>query len=157
LIIYPYHAQILALFEETGLANAFEEWKAAVTREVSAARQRHPGAQITLFDFSGYGSYNCERIPDKGDRATSTRWYWEAGHFKKQLGDILLESIFSRSLLTEMAKGSRSSAIFGFQLDDSNSAGNLKRINHERTECKQSYPELFTDAAALVEFERSRD
>lgn len=157
LIIYPYHAQILALFEETGLANAFEEWKIAVTREVSAARQRHPDAQIALFDFSGYGSYNCERIPDKGDHVTSTRWYWEAGHFKKQLGDILLESILSRSSLTQLAKGSRPSAIFGFQLDDSNSAGNLKRINHERAECKQSYPELFTEAAALVEFERSRD
>lgn len=157
LIIYPYHAQILALFQEAGLANAFEEWKMALISEVSAARARHPDARITLFDFSGYGPYNCERIPENGDLATSTHWYWEAGHFKKQLGDILLDSIFSRSSLSEQAEGRRQPEIFGFQLDESNSAENLKRISLERDQCKQSYPELFADAVALVQLERSRN
>jgi hypothetical protein len=157
LIIYPYHAQILALFEETGLAGAFEEWKMALISEVSAARARHPGARITLFDFSGYGPYNCERIPENGDHVTSTRWYWEAGHFKKQLGDILLESIFSRPLLSGQAEGQRPPGIFGFQLEESNSSENLKRIGLERAECKQHYPELFADARALAQLERGRN
>ncbi|HET7061437.1 MAG TPA: hypothetical protein VFI43_04590 [Nitrosospira sp.] len=157
LIIYPYHAQILALFEETGLANAFEEWKMALISEVSAARARHPDARITLFDFSGYGPYNCERIPEHGDHVTSTQWYWEAGHFKKQLGDILLKSVFSSPLLTEQTEGQRPPGMFGFQLDDSNSAENLKRISLERARCSQSYPELFAEATALVRLERGRN
>ena len=45
------------------------------------------------------------------------------GILKKQLGDILLESILSRSRLTQMAEESRPSAIFGFQLDDSKAPG----------------------------------
>ncbi len=158
LIIYPYHAQILAIFEEVGLAHTFEEWKNLLIHEVSAARLRHPGARIALFDFSGYSSYNCEKIPAKGDRVSATRWYWEAGHFKKQLGDIVLESIFSRSTGSAQAvhDGLKTPGKFGFQLEESNRTQNIQRIDLERSECMQSYPELFTEVAALVADERSR-
>jgi hypothetical protein len=157
LVIYPYHAQILALFEETGLAHAFEEWKELLIHEVSAARLRHPGARIALFDFSGYNSYNCEKIPARGDRASATRWYWEAGHFKKQLGDIVLESIFSRPASSRLAPpdGSGSLEKFGFRLEESNRTLNVERIRLERSECMRYYPELFAEAAALVADERS--
>jgi hypothetical protein len=152
LIIYPYHAQILALFEETGLWLTFEEWKNLLTREISAARKRHPSARFTLFDFSGYGSYNCERIPEKGDRKMAAHWYWEAGHFKKELGDVVLESIFSRSTDPLQMAESDKLDVFGFQLDESISALTLnsQRIYHERSECMQLYPELFVESAALV-------
>ena len=152
LVIYPYHAQIFALFEKTGLMLAFEEWKDLLIQEVSAARQRHPGARIALFDFSGYNSYNCEKIPAKGDRTSATRWYWEAGHFKKQLGDIVLESIFSGpvSLGLIPQDGSGTPGKFGFRLEESNRMLNIQRIRLERLECVQYYPELFAEVAALV-------
>ena len=156
LIIYPYHAQILALFEETGLTHAFEEWKNLLVREISAARLRHPHARISLFDFSGYGSYNCEKVPPKGDRVTATHWYWEAGHFKKQLGDVILETIFSRSVNPELIRhgGPGTSEQFGFELEESNKNQNTQRIYLERLECMQNYPELFAEAASLVADER---
>lgn len=158
LIIYPYHAQILALFEKTGLWHAFEEWKNLLTREVSTAQQRHPDLGIALFDFSGYGDYNCERIPAKGNRVTATRWYWEAGHFKKELGDIVLNVVFSlptNSLQTVPAAHGRSD-VFGFELKESNAATNRRRICFERSACLRRYPELFEEAAALVTGRRER-
>jgi hypothetical protein len=157
LVIYPYHAQILALFEETGLAHAFEEWKDLLIHEVSAARLRHPGTHIALFDFSGYNSYNCEKIPEKGDRMSATRWYWEGGHFKKQLGDIVLESIFSSPASPQVAPhdGSRTPGKFGFRLEETNRTLNIQRIRFERSECMRYYPELFAEVAALVADERS--
>lgn len=153
LIIYPYHAQTLALFEETGLWPAFEEWKKVITKEIVAARTQYSGANIALFDFSGYGSYNCEKIPARGDRTSTTEWYWEAGHFKGELGAIMLES------LLPLSEGSvkphnfhvvASEDVFGFHLDESTNAANTLRISRERSQCKQNHPELFTDAASLV-------
>ncbi|SFN76821.1 hypothetical protein SAMN05216386_1771 [Nitrosospira briensis] len=152
LIIYPYHAQILALFEETRLWSSFWKWKDLLVREVSAAKQRHPGARIALFDFSGYGNYNCEKIPAKGDRTTATRWYWEAGHFKKELGDIVLESVFSNSANTfQMINVEQDKPdTFGFQLNESNTILNLRRIYQERSRCMKSHPALFVEAIELV-------
>jgi hypothetical protein len=153
LIIYPYHAQILVLFEETGLWPDFEDWKRVLMKEIAAARAQHAGTSIALFDFSGYGSYNCERIPAKGDLTTGTKWYWEAGHFKGELGAIVLESVLSSSDGSVKSRNFHAIAsedVFGFQLDESTNAANSRRISRERSHCKQNHPELFTDAASLV-------
>ena len=153
LIIYPYHAQILALFEETGLMPPLEEWKNSLTREVSVARLHHPGASIALFDFSGYGNYNCERIPAKGHREAVTRWYWEAGHFKKELGDVVLDVVLSSpgNPLPMGGAGEDRSNVFGFELNEANGEMNRRRIHLERSQCMRSYPELFMEVAALVQ------
>jgi hypothetical protein len=148
LIIYPYHAKIMALFEETELWGAFEDWKKLVLAEVSAARKRHPDARITLADFSGYGIYQCERIPEKGDRKTTTRWYWEAGHFKKELGDIVLEKALSLSAAAPVEGGAE--PVFGMWLDENSADQNRWRIARERAECANAYPQLFADAKAIV-------
>jgi hypothetical protein len=158
LIIYPYHAQILALFEETGIGLSFEEWKTLVTREVSGAQLRHPRASIGLFDFSGFGNYNCERIPAQGDRVTATRWYWEAGHFKKELGDVVLDVVLSAPANSLRMVGAVQDKLntFGFELNESNSAINRRRIDLERSECMRNYPELFAEAATLVQERATR-
>ncbi len=150
LIIYPYHAQILALFEATGLWPSFEAWKAMLIAEVAAAHQRHPGASIELMDFSGFGGYRCERIPLKGDRRSVTHWYWEAGHFKKELGDIVLSRIFSSDSNTDTL------ADFGTPLDAATLIANQQRIARERKECVAQYPELFQEVASLVAVTESR-
>lgn len=161
LIIYPYHAQILVLFEETGLWSAFENWKKILTKEIAATHTRHTRANIVLFDFSGYGNYNCEKIPARGDRTSTTEWYWEAGHFKGGLGAILLELLLSSADGSGKSRNFHAIAsedMFGFQLDESTNAANSRRISDERSHCKQNHPELFTDTAFLVaEIRRLQD
>lgn len=140
LVIYPYHAQILAMFEQTGLWPVFEEWKAMLAGEVERARTLHPGATITLWDFSGFGPIQCERIPAKGDLATATRWYWEAGHFKSALGDVVLGDVL----------GARAVPQLGVRLGVDNLDENRRRIARERSQCAAAYPALFADVARLV-------
>lgn len=79
---------MLAMFEAAGLWPLFDEWKAQLVLAIGDIRVRFPDARISLTDFSGYGTYNCERIPAANERDAATRWYWEAGHFKKALGDL---------------------------------------------------------------------
>jgi len=152
LIIYPYHAQNLALFEETGLWPAFEAWKEMLITEVTAARLRHPNASIELFDFSGFGGYRCERIPPKEDHRNVSRWYWEAGHFKKELGDIVLSRVYFPASESKgsLDKNKDTLTDFGTQLDATTRIANQKRIAREREECATQYPELFLEAAGIV-------
>jgi len=86
LVIYPYHAQILAMFEQAGLWPGFESWKELLANKVGEAQKKYPGMQIELWDFSGFSAYQCEPIPAKNDRHASTQWYWEAGHFQEGPG-----------------------------------------------------------------------
>ncbi|HWW73051.1 MAG TPA: hypothetical protein VN089_24160, partial [Duganella sp.] len=94
LIIYPYHAQLMVMMEQTGLWPVFEQWKLRLLREVARFNGAHPGARVVLWDFSGYGRPQCEAIPARGDIVRGTRWYWESGHFKSALGELILERVF---------------------------------------------------------------
>lgn len=138
LVIYPYHAQMLAMFEAAGLWPLFEAWKAQLVQEIGAVTARYPDAHIFLTDFSGYGAYNCEPIPAADERGTATRWYWEAGHFKKALGDIVLQRVMSPQ---DNAPGDGQ---FGMPLDDASLEENRARIAQERNSCAAAQPALFS-------------
>lgn len=139
LVIYPYHAQIMALLDEAGMAPLFEQWKTRLATQVAALRAAHPQARVTLWDFSGYGPYQCEAIPPKGERKAQTRWYWEAGHFKAELGNLMLE---------RMLAPQRESA-FGFALTPERIDANRARVAGERAACLAANPALFAEAASL--------
>lgn len=148
LVIYPYHAQLLAMFEAAGLWPLFEQWKTQLVREVALVKEQYPAAQLTLADFSGYGVYNCERIPAAGERGAATRWYWEAGHFKKALGDIVLQRVMRQNTLAD--------GRFGMALDGATLAANGDRIAAERGACAAAQPELFLSSRQLFAARRSR-
>ncbi|WP_088750599.1 hypothetical protein [Herbaspirillum robiniae] len=142
LVIYPYHAQMLALFEQAGLWPLFESWKRMLAEEVAQAQRDYPGVAIELWDFSGFAPYQCEPIPAKGDRRTGTRWYWEAGHFKKALGDLILARLQDDAGSTAPA--------FGERLTPASLEDNRQRIARERAVCAAAAPSVFTDASLLV-------
>jgi hypothetical protein len=148
-VIYPYHAQILALFEETGLLAAFDNWKREVVAEVSDLLLDRKGARISIIDFSGYGSYQCESIPEKGDHRSATRWYWEAGHFKKALGDVAMEQILFLASTSEL--NSQDQNVFGVKLSQANFNANFERMGMERAQCAKSNPQLFEEIKTLVQ------
>jgi hypothetical protein len=93
LVIYPYHAHLLEIFRAYGLWPLFEEWKRALVRKVGADRAA-AGWSPALWDFSGYDQYTTERVPPLGDKSSQVHWYWEAGHFKRELGELVLARVF---------------------------------------------------------------
>lgn len=92
LIIYPYHAEIRLMIERLGIGGLFAEWKRSLL--ALAERPRKGAGQVVVWDFSGIGSETREAIPARGDRKTQLKYYWEAGHFKKELGDRIIVRIF---------------------------------------------------------------
>jgi hypothetical protein len=151
LVIYAYHAQILALFEQSGLWPRFEAWKDILIEEVAAARQRYPQAHIALHDFSGYGYFNCERIPDAGERS-NTKWYWEAGHLKSSLGELIMQRMLNPALVPAQLNEAERQAYqnFGATLEQGTRAANRQRIASERDSCSAANPHLFEDMQLLV-------
>lgn len=91
LVIYPYHAQLLLMFDDVGLWPAFEEFKRQLVLEADRARSR--GCNVTVWDFSPPSRYTIQPVPAKDDRPGESPWYWEAGHFKKELGDLILKRL----------------------------------------------------------------
>lgn len=93
LIIYPYHADLLEIIRITGHAAAFEAWKRAVVAVVSDANASGD-KPIPLWDFGRFNEITAEAVPSTGDRQSRMRWYWESGHFKRELGDLVLARVF---------------------------------------------------------------
>lgn len=148
LVIYPYHAQILAMFEEAGLWPVFEQWKDLLVAEIDAVKAHHPAAHITLWDFSGYGDSQCETIPGKNDKTSATQWYWEAGHFKQTYGDQILARV--------LKEPRRAVEPIGMALNAGNLRENGIRIQQQRAVCMAAYPALFQQVDALMQAERDK-
>ncbi|CAH1906475.1 conserved hypothetical protein [Candidatus Nitrotoga sp. HW29] len=88
-VIYPYHAHLLEIFRITNCWDIFEDWKRELTLQIA----NHSHDQVTLWDFSGYHRYAREIVPPVGDKQTVVPDYWEAGHFKKELGHQILSRL----------------------------------------------------------------
>jgi hypothetical protein len=106
IIIYPYHAEIRLMIERLGMGQLFSDWKRIVVglAEKSAAQ----GGQVQVWDFSGISPETLEGIPEKGDRTIHLAHYWEAGHFKKELGDLIIDRLLGKQ------------SDFGIKLDSGN-------------------------------------
>lgn len=96
LLIYPYHAHLLETFRITGHWPGFEAWKRELAHLVADEARRHGGKAVPLWDFSQFNELTGEPIPARGDRQTAMRWYWEAGHFKRELGELVLMRVFDK-------------------------------------------------------------
>ena len=97
LVVYPYHARLLETIRVTGHWQDFEEWKRTLAEIVEKESKAYPSFSVDLWDFSGFDRYSTESVPPEGDRKTETQWYWEAGHFKSELGGKILDRIFDSS------------------------------------------------------------
>lgn len=142
LIIYPLHAQMVLIMEEAGLRETTRLWKAMLVREIAAYSLPEGSRRIRLWDFSGFSGARCEPIPVAGDTTTVTEWYWEAGHFKRALGDVVLRAVVGDSAIDPVLSGN--------VLDASGLPSNELRIERERQECMRNQPLLAADVRTIV-------
>jgi hypothetical protein len=100
LFSYPYHSDYLSLIEQVDAWHDFEEWKRRVSLIVADANQAEPKAHPVRFvDFATWSDYSTLPVPSRGDGGAA-QWYWEGGHFKQQLGDLMLGGIANPASMT---------------------------------------------------------
>jgi hypothetical protein len=90
LVIAPHHVDALEFYWRAGLWPRVEQLKRELAA-VAADPAEGLGSEVVLWDFLDYSAFNSEPVPPAGDRHTATRWFWEPTHFKKRLGDIMVE------------------------------------------------------------------
>jgi hypothetical protein len=140
-VIYPYHAHILEMFREAGLQPAFEAWKEELVRVIEPGNPAD-ARTCTLWDFSGYHRYAREAVPRVGDKHAALRWYWESGHFKHELGDLMLARMFGGG-----------DASFGGCLTAANVADDIRAMRRGHEEYVHDAAD---DSAAMADLVRAR-
>ncbi len=123
LYIHPYHAHLNESLIAAGLWPTFENWKREIARIVAQEGQ----GKVPLWDFSGYNTITTEPVPKQGDTKTRMQWYWESGHYKKAVGDMILDRV--------LGHGEPSRPIpedFGARLDTGTLEAHLRRIQAAR-------------------------
>lgn len=95
LATYPYHADLLEIIHMAGHGPTLNRWQMWLQSVVTGTLARNPNARISLWDYIGYSPITGEQVPVAGDRTSTMTWFWESGHFKRELGDHMLGEIYS--------------------------------------------------------------
>jgi hypothetical protein len=140
-VIYPYHAHLLETLNAAGLWPVFEDWK----RELAAILEQTPAKNDPLWDFSGYNRFTTEPVPAASEKNREVKWYWEAGHFKKELGDVVLSRLFgSRSAENPAPED------FGVSLTSGNIEKHLAGIRERQARYQSEYSEDLANIKAWI-------
>lgn len=145
ILIYPSHARQWEMIDScSGLWDTWEKWKqqlVTINEEEAAKVGRQPFA---LWDFSGYNSYTSEEVPVAEDNETKMQWYWESSHFKKELGDRVLDRVFGyHESDREIAHD------FGVPLSSKNIDNHLQNIRLAKKKWGESHPEDLKEIISL--------
>lgn len=145
LYIHPVHAHLNETIRIAGLWPTYEDWKRQLVRMVEhnngQFQDREP---ISLWDFSGYNPITSESVPHKGDHRPM-QWYWEAGHYKSSVGDLVLRTVFHPN-----APHPYPGTSFGVSLEPENIERHLERIRVEGKMYRNEHINDVTELSALA-------
>ena len=139
LATYPYHARLLELIVNAGLWEAYEEWKTSLTELVDVRRQG--GLKVQLRDFGAYHVFASEPIPGVNQNKPVPQWYWESGHFRRELGARMFDVMFGK----EPADG-----LFGAVLAPDSLAEHLDAVRASRLAFVRAQPKVVAELAAVA-------
>lgn len=144
IVISPSHARQFETIAAKGIWETFEQWKrqlVVLNESVAAEQGKRPFA---LWDFSGYNHYTTEAVPPLGDTKAQMQWYWESSHYKKELGDLVLDRMFNYKHPDRIIDKD-----FGVQLTSKNIETHLQKIRNDRQQWREIHPNDVTEIQAL--------
>lgn len=99
----PFHEQYWDLLSESGLMGEYADWLGSLSDMLEDLDDRN----VALWDFSADSAFIHEPVPEPGVRADPLRWFWEPSHYRKELGDLMLDSMLAERCGTEIVFGER--------------------------------------------------
>jgi len=123
---HPYHADVLEIFDGTGHWAEFENWK----RELVSLCAEH---DCQLWDFAVFNEVTTEEPPPYDDRTTVMQWYWESGHYRSTLGDLVIALLLSID--------SNASYSVGESINEDNFGRHLASIRKSRSSYRAAMPD----------------
>jgi hypothetical protein len=93
LFVSPSHAWHWEAFRLKGLWSQF----VALKRQLITINEQEAAfankAPFPIWDFSGYNSITIENVPKATDEKQKMTWFWDPIHYKKSLGDLILNRV----------------------------------------------------------------
>lgn len=99
----PFHESYWELMEEQSLMSVYADWMQSMTELVRA----HQGRSVSMWNFSQNSVYIHEKIPGRGVKTGPLNWFWEPAHYRRELGDIMVDAMFSESCSREAVFGNK--------------------------------------------------
>jgi|TARA_B100000315_G_scaffold70439_1_gene64267 hypothetical protein len=135
IFIHPIHASLQEIIKYAGLWPAFEDWKQKLVR-ITSEQNMDQAQKVQLWDFSGYNRFTTEEKTPLEALAPTMKWYWEALHYRKELGDRVLDRIYNHRHERRIIPDD-----FGILLSKNNIDGHLKLIREQQTEYERLHIE----------------
>lgn len=141
LAIAPMHVRYQEIQRLQGLDALYEDWKCTL---VSMLNQEAGGKHtpFSLYDFGVYSDETADPIPPKG----LARYYYEASHFNKALGNRLLEIALARPNQTSVnPPGS-----FGHHLTETSLNKHLEAVRRARAQWAENHAHELAEIEATL-------
>ncbi len=135
LFISPSHARQL---EATAIGNGwntFEFWKKQLVFLNEKIAKEKNTIPFAIWDFSGYYGLTSEAVPDKSDKKTKIKYYYESSHYTPALGDIVLDRMFDGNF-----SGGENYPDFGVKLTSKNIEAHLFKLRIDRVKWQATHP-----------------
>jgi hypothetical protein len=146
LFIPPSHARDLEALRVLGLYPLFEQWKRDLVSILATDAARHPGEKpIRLWDFTGYTTLTTEEVPSAAEKGKPMQWYWESSHFKKELGDLVLDRLFNY-----YEPGHNVPEDFGISITTENIEAHLSRLREQQKRYYETHPQEVAEVEYLA-------
>ncbi|MBT6050167.1 MAG: hypothetical protein HOG49_25505, partial [Candidatus Scalindua sp.] len=142
------HARQSETIVARGIWNDFEKWKRKLVELNEQVALEQNRELFPIWDFSGYNSYTTESVTENGDKESTMQWYWESSHYKKELGDLVLDRIFNYKHPDRVVNDD-----FGVLLNSDTIEPHLRQIRNDQLLWRQSYTEDVAEIEALKEYE----
>lgn len=142
LFISPSHArqwEVLSVRQDWSVFEKFREKLVAINENEALKNNR---ASFVLWDFAGYHESTTENVPN--DPKIQMKWYWDSSHYKKELGDIVLDRIFDGNF-----SGGAEYQDFGIKLTSHNIYTHLGKIRTDRKQWQTSHLKDVAEIQAL--------
>ena len=144
IFISPIHALKQEILWQLGLGPEFERWKRNLVGILS-------NSGFALWDFSGYNSITMESFPPLGDDKTQMKNYWEGSHYRKHVGDLILDRLFAYQNPGETIPDD-----FGVRLDASNIDDHLLALRKAREHYISTHQQDVAQIAQLIQETESK-
>ena len=111
IFVQPLHAALMDKLTDDW--PRYEDWMRTLAAQSTTAE---------LWDFTGYNSISTEAFPLPTDKTNGMRFYWEGSHYRKIVGDLVLERLFAGT----------GPANFGQRVTSANVDQDLARLQAEK-------------------------
>ena len=106
----PLHENFWGIMGRAGLMEQNEIFLNQVQDIIS----RSGNGLVDFWDFSGDTPFIHESVIEAREKGVGLKWFWEPAHYKKELGDMMVETMFSEACGTKQVFGEQviSSSIY---------------------------------------------